>query len=122
MLDFGSIMIGSMQPDILVNFYRKVFDRAPDMVDGGYTGWKVGQTFLSIGEHSEAHGQAKDPSHIMLNFETSDVKGEFERIKKIGAKVIQEPYELSGAWIATLADPDGNYFQLMPPWDENMGK
>jgi predicted lactoylglutathione lyase len=35
----------------------------------------------------------------------------------VGAKVIKEPYQMGDAWISTLADPDGNYFQLMTPWD-----
>ena len=41
---------------------------------------------------------------------------EFERIKAAGAEVVKEPYEIEGMWIATFADPDGNYFQLMSPW------
>jgi predicted enzyme related to lactoylglutathione lyase len=32
--------------------------------------------------------------------------------------VVKEPYELQGMWIATFADPDGNYFQLTSPWEE----
>ncbi len=38
-------------------------------------------------------------------------------MKAAGAVVIKEPYEMQGMWIATLADPDGNYFQLMSPWE-----
>jgi len=51
----------------------------------------------------------------MFNFETPQVKEEFERIKALGSAVIKEPYEMGGAWIATLADPDGNIFQLVSP-------
>ena len=52
----------------------------------------------------------------MINFETTQVKEEFERIKAAGAAVIREPYQIGGTgWIATLADPDGNYFQLTTP-------
>jgi predicted enzyme related to lactoylglutathione lyase len=51
----------------------------------------------------------------MFNFETTSVKEEFERMKAAGAKVIREPYEMGGGMIATLADPDGNYFQLVTP-------
>jgi predicted enzyme related to lactoylglutathione lyase len=29
--------------------------------------------------------------------------------------VIREPYAIGDGWIATLADPDGNYFQLITP-------
>jgi predicted enzyme related to lactoylglutathione lyase len=54
----------------------------------------------------------------MFNFETNDVQGEFKRMKGLGAKVIAEPYHPADdqdMWIATLADPDGNYFQLISP-------
>jgi predicted enzyme related to lactoylglutathione lyase len=36
-------------------------------------------------------------------------------MKAAGAVVIKEPYDMQGGWIATLADPDGNYFQLVTP-------
>jgi predicted enzyme related to lactoylglutathione lyase len=58
-------------------------------------------------------GSAKEPGRIMFNFETAQVKEEFERIKALGAAVIREPYQMGDGWIATLADPDGNYFQLI---------
>src|SRR5260221_7263694 len=116
MLNLNSIMIGSMQKKTLADFYEKVFNRKPDMSEEGFSGWLVGKTFFSVGEHSQMTGNTKDPGRIMFNFETNEVKEEFERIKALGAKVIKEPYEMSGAWIATLAYPDGNYFQLMTPW------
>lgn len=117
MLHFGSIMIGTADSKKLGEFYEKVFEKKADMEDGGWYGWKIGNTFLSVGSHSEVSGKAKEPQRIILNLETKEVQEEFERIKNIGATVIKEPYELQGAWIATLADPDGNYFQLMTPWE-----
>lgn len=111
-------MIGSHQPKVLAEFYEKVFGKKPDMVEGNWFGWVVGSTFLSVGEHSEVKGKSKEPARVMFNFETKEVKAEFERIKKIsGVVVIKEPYDMSGAWVATIEDPDGNYFQLMSPWD-----
>ncbi len=118
MLNLNSIMIGTMQPRVLAAFYEKVFGKVPDMREGEWSGWQVGSIFFSIGEHSEAKGKAKNPERIMFNFETKEVKEEFERMSKIdGVEVIKEPYEMGGGFIATLADPDGNYFQLMTPWD-----
>jgi predicted enzyme related to lactoylglutathione lyase len=118
MLNLNSIMVGTMQPKVLAKFYREVFEKAPEMEEGGWSGWKVGQVFFSVGEHSEMKGKTKDPGRVMFNFETKEVKEEFERIKKIsGVVVVKEPYEMGGGWIATIADPDGNFFQLMTPWE-----
>ena len=117
------MMIGTMKPKEMAAFYEAVFGKKPDMSEGGWTGWMVGSAFFSVGEHSEMSGKAKDKGRMMFNLETKEVKKEFERIKKIkGASVVAQPYEMSGAWIATLADPDGNYFQLMTPWDDMAGK
>ncbi len=110
-------MIGSSQPKVLGEFYEKVFGKPSDMNDGGWYGWMIGNTFFTIGEHSGVNGKAKEPQRVIINFETAEVKEEFERIKETGAEVIKEPYEMEGAWIATFADPDGNYFQLMSPWN-----
>src|SRR5258708_2977111 len=121
MLNFSSVMIGTSQPKVLAEFYEKVFEKKADMEDGDWHGWSVGATYFSIGAHSEVKGQAKEPQRLIFNFETKEVKQEFERITKIeGVKVIKEPYnpdESSEMLIATLADPDNNYFQLMSPWD-----
>lgn len=121
MLNMNSILIGTSQPTQLAAFYEKVFGRPADMSEGGYFGWQVGSCFLTVGEHSAVKGQAKEPARIILNFETSAVPQEFERLKQLGVTVIKEPYsmgeEMNGGWIATLADPDGNYIQLMTPFE-----
>jgi predicted enzyme related to lactoylglutathione lyase len=115
MLNFNSVLIGSTQPKVLAAFYEKVFAKAPEFVDGEYSGWQIGSAYLTVGPHSELTGPAKEPQRILLNFETAQVEEEFDRIKSAGATVAKEPYEMGGGWIATLADPDGNYFQLMTP-------
>lgn len=117
MLNLNSVMIGTKQPQALAAFYEQVIGKPADMADSeqGFYGWQVGSTFLGVLEHSEMGGSTKDPGRIMLNFETSQVKEEFERIKALGAAVIAAPYAIGEGWIATLADPDGNYFQLMSP-------
>jgi predicted enzyme related to lactoylglutathione lyase len=117
MLNLNSVMIGTKQLQTLATFYEKVLGKPADMVDSenGFFGWQVGNTFLSVLEHSDMSGNTKDPGRVMFNFETSQVKEEFERIRAVGGSVIRAPYEMGGGWIATLADPDGNYFQLVTP-------
>ncbi len=117
MLNLNSIMIGTKQTKTLVAFYEKVLGKPADMVDekSGFYGWQVGAAYFSVLDHSEMGGRTKDPGRILLNFETTQVKEEFERIKALGGTVIREPYEMDGGQIATLADPDGNFFQLVTP-------
>lgn len=118
MLNLSNVMLGTEDVKKMSDFYGKVLDKKPDMSEDDWSGYKIGDGFLTIGFHSEVHGKAKESQRIIINLETKDVKKEFERIKDLGAKVIAEPYEIEGAWIATFADPDGNYFQLMTPWEE----
>lgn len=121
MLNLNSLLVFSENPKVLREFYEKVLEKKPDMDYGEYFGFTAGKTFLSFGPHDKVKGKSKEPERIMINFETKEVKEEFERIKKLGAKVIAEPYQMdedSTGWIATFADPDGNYFQLMTPWEE----
>jgi predicted enzyme related to lactoylglutathione lyase len=117
MLDFRSILLSSEKPKELTDFYKQVFNKKPDMEDDSYSGFMVGTGFISIGFHDKVKDENKNPERIILNFETKEVKEEFTRIKAIGATVIKTPYELGGMWITTFADPNGNYFQLMTPWE-----
>ena len=117
-LNLNNVMIGSERPEALGEFYSGVFDRPADMKEeGGWHSWQFGGAWLSIGPHSEVKGQAAEPQRVILNLETKGVQAEFDRIKASGAQVVKEPYEIQGMWIATFADPDGNYFQLMSPWE-----
>jgi predicted enzyme related to lactoylglutathione lyase len=120
-MNFNSILVGSEDPQRLVDYYTKLFGE-PGMAEGGYTGWQLGSGFFTVGAHSEVHGKNTAPGRFIWNIETADVKGEFDKMKAAGAIVIREPYSFEGypdSLIATLADPDDNYFQLTTPMDPN---
>jgi predicted enzyme related to lactoylglutathione lyase len=122
-MDFNSILIGSDEPQRLVEYYTRLLGE-PAMSDGGYTGWQIGRGWVNIGLHSEVHGKNATPGRVIWNIETADVKGEFERMMAAGAIVVREPYSFEGypdAWVATLADPDDNYFQLISPMGPSEG-
>ena len=114
-MDFNSLLIGSEDPQRLVEYYTK-FLGEPMFSDGGYTGWQIGSGFVTIGAHDQVKGRNAHPGRIIWNIESEDVKADFERFKAAGATVIAEPYGMEGqddSAIATFADPDDNYFQLM---------
>jgi hypothetical protein len=123
-MDFNSILIGSEDPQRLANYYTPLLGE-PAFSDSGYTGWHIGSGWVTIGPHSEVHGKNAHPGRIIWNIESNDVAGDFERFKAAGAIVIAAPYGFDvapdsadpagAATIATFADPDDNYFQLMTP-------
>ena len=123
-LNLNNIMLGSEDSKRLADFYAGVLGTPnPDWSDeaNGWFGFRAGDGSLAIGPHSDVKGKSEQPGRIMLNFSTADVNGEFERIKALGAEVVAEPYEPGGGGggmvMCTFADPDGNYFQLAPPWN-----
>jgi predicted enzyme related to lactoylglutathione lyase len=116
-VNLTTVMLGSDNPEALVEFYTKVLGE-PGFRDQAYAGWQAGSGFLMVGAHSEVKGRNESPGRIIVNFETPDVQGEFERIKGLGAAVEHEPYQPDGGqgmWLATFGDPDGNLFQLASP-------
>lgn len=118
MLNLNSVIIFSENPKKLADFYQKVLQKNPDWTGGNFVGFFAGSGGLIIGPHDKVHGKSTSPERIFFNFETDDVSGEFTRIKGLGANVIAVPYhpgEEPEMWLATLADCDGNYFQLATP-------
>jgi predicted enzyme related to lactoylglutathione lyase len=125
-VNFNSILIGSEDPARMTTYYTKLFG-APGFDQGGYTGWQIGNGFITVGPHSEVHGNNAQPGRLIWNIEDADVQGAFARLEAAGAIVVTAPYQfdmgpdapegVQGAWIATLADPDGNYFQLTSPME-----
>src|SRR3989304_4634328 len=64
-------------------------------------------TPIYIIDHSEIKGKNKDPKRFLFNLEVDD-------IKKAGVKKIADVYHMQEyGYIATFADVDGNYFQIV---------
>lgn len=119
-MKLGSIMIGTADPARLAGYYTALFG-TPEWDDGsGFFGWDLGEgTGLGLGPHDEVSGSNVSPGRVMWNLESLDFQAEYDRLAAAGAIVVKEPYDPTGNGsemrIATFADPDGNYFQLMTP-------
>lgn len=120
MYNLNSILVLSENPKELAEFYRKIFDAEPSWTGGEYVEFKAGNIHFEVGPHDKVRGKNPNPERILFNFHVDDVQGEYEKLKKMGVTVIKEPYtpkEDERLTIATFADPDGNYFQLMTAWE-----
>ncbi|MBI3750645.1 MAG: VOC family protein [Chloroflexi bacterium] len=118
-MKFNGILIGSADAPRLAAYYTKLLGQ-PGWDDGGYVGWLIGSGGVTVGPHDQVHGSNTEPGRIIWNIESDDVKADFARFKAAGATVVREPYNFEQApdvWIATFADPDGNYFQLVSPME-----
>ena len=118
-MNLNSVLIGTEDAPRLAAFYSALFGD-PIWEDGGYTTWQLGTGWLTVGPHDAVKGTNAAPGRLIWNLESDDVRGTFERLRSAGATVVAEPYQMAGmeefdGWIATLADPDDNYFQLMSP-------
>ena len=120
-MNLNSVLIGSEDAPRLAAFYSGLFGD-PVWQDGGYTTWQIGTGSLTVGPHDAVKGRNAAPGRVIWNIEADDVSGEFERMRAAGATVVAEPYQMAGmedfdGYIATLADPDDNYFQLITPME-----
>jgi len=116
-MKMSGIMIGSDDPKRLADYYTKVFGK-PEMDEGGFSGWKIGEAWVTVAAHDQVKGKNNSPGRIMWNVETPELKSDFEKFKAAGATVVQEPYQPAPGedmWVCTFSDPDNNYFQLMSP-------
>jgi predicted enzyme related to lactoylglutathione lyase len=120
-MNLNGLLIGTENPERLRDYYTKLFGK-PGFDEGGYFGWQIGSGLLTFGPHDQVKGKNTTPGRIIWNITAADVEAEFKKLKAAGATVVKEPYEMGDApgqkvTIATLSDPDNNYFQLMSPME-----
>ena len=116
-MNLNGILIGTEDPQRLTDYYTRLFGE-PGWESGGFRAWQIGGGWLTVGPHDQVQGRNAHPGRVIWNIESTDVKGDFERLTAAGATVVQDPYhpgEAAEMWIATLSDPDDNYFQLVSP-------
>jgi predicted enzyme related to lactoylglutathione lyase len=117
MMNLVGLYLCTDRPQELAAFYRQVLQREPVWRSEAITIFMLGDIRLEIMGHSEVAGPNRQPQRSFFDLSVDDVPAEFERIVGLGAAVVQEPYDFADDQIrltlATLADIDGNYFQLV---------
>lgn len=115
-----AILLGSEDAKKLAGFYKDVvgltLSTEMEIGEEGEKGYEfnLNPGNLYILDHSKVKGESKDPSRVMFNLEVDDIEKEVAKIKKAGAKLVQDIYHVENyGMIATFEDVDGNYFQLV---------
>jgi predicted enzyme related to lactoylglutathione lyase len=105
----GSLLLGSSQVDEMKKWYKRAFG-----VDENEMGaFDFGDVQLFVEEHSEVSGPAKEPARIIVNLSVDDCSALGAHLRDMGAKFIREVEQESFGLIGTVADPDGNYVQII---------
>ena len=120
-LGLEAVLIGSEDAKKLGEFYKNVVGlKSKEEMEFGENN-EYGITFelgkgasLYIMDHSKVKGKSALPDRVMFNLEVDDIEKEIKRLKKEKVKVVRNIYHVEDyGFIATLEDPDGNYFQLV---------
>ena len=118
-LGIEAILIGSEDATKLAHFYRdkvglKLTNEFVMGEDSNGFSFDIGRFSLNILDHSEIKGSAKEPARIMFNLEVKNIEEAVKKLKDAGVKKITDIYHVEEyGYIATFADLDGNYFQIV---------
>jgi predicted enzyme related to lactoylglutathione lyase len=106
---FGSILLGTTDPDGLKAWYKARF--APD--HEGDRPLDLGGFLLVIDGRDDIADKNPEPARVILNFHFDDAHAEAARLSQIGVTWLVELEKREPGWFGTLVDPDGNYVQLI---------
>ena len=98
----------------LVAFYRDTLGLEPHSVLPEFVAFQWGDMRLSLGTHSEVHGQSREPLRVMVNLGVEDIHKVYRALSARGVSFTRPPaQEHWGGWVSTFSDPDGNTLQLL---------
>lgn len=119
--EIESILLFSENAKKLAKFYRETVGLKQTLEaelgenNEELFGFEIGKgPGLSIMDHSKVKGTNKNPERMIFNLEVDDIKKEAKRLSGVKVKKIQDIYHVEGyGYIATFADVDDNFFQLV---------
>ena len=105
----GSLLVGSSNVEAMKDFYQRAFSvSANDM--GAF---EFGPVQLFVDEHTEVSGPTKEPARVIINLDVDDCRGLETHLDSMGVTWIRKVEQMPFGLIGTVADPDGNYVQII---------
>jgi lactoylglutathione lyase len=110
----AGVIIWTDDLDRLSAFYQETLGLTPHSSRPHFIAFRWGAMRLSLGQHAQVHGPARDPFRIMINLAAADIQHTYNALCARGVSFLKPPtQEEWGGWIATFLDPDGNILQLL---------
>ena len=105
----GSLLVGSSNVDAMKDWYRRAF--SPSENDMG--AFEFGPVQLFIEEHTEVSGPTKEPARVIINLDVDDCRALEKQLDSVNATWVRKVEQMPFGLIGTVADPDGNYVQII---------
>src|SRR5262245_59640744 len=105
----GSLLVGSSNVEQMKEWYRKAFDTKENDMGA----FQLGSVQFFIEAHTEVSGPTKEPARVIINFDVEDARALEAQINEAGANWIRPVEQAAFGLIGTVADPDGNYLQII---------
>lgn len=106
---FGSVLIASSDVDATKDWYRRAFG----VTESDTGAFDFGPVGIFIEAHTEVDGPTREPARMIINFNVDDCRALEAHLRSMDVNWIRpvelEPFGLIG----TIADPDGNYLQII---------
>jgi predicted enzyme related to lactoylglutathione lyase len=110
----GSLLVGSSNVDAMKDWYRSAFG----VKENAMGAFEFGGVQLFIEPHRDVSGPAKEPARVIINLDVDDCRGLEATLKKQNVRWVRPVEQEQFGLIGTLADPDGNYIQIIQ-WGAN---
>jgi predicted enzyme related to lactoylglutathione lyase len=103
--------MGSADPGRLRDWYATALDVHPDP-DGFVPFGPVG---VLMDKRDDVAERTVEPGRVILNYHVTDIQAHRRHLDELGVEWVSDvEYRADGgAWFGTVADPDGNYVQLI---------
>jgi predicted enzyme related to lactoylglutathione lyase len=105
----GSLLIGSSNVDAMKDWYRRAFGVSENEMGA----FAFGGVQLFVEAHTEVSGPTKEPARVIINLDVDDCRGIESHLDGMGVTWIRKVEQMPFGLIGTVADPDGNYIQII---------
>ncbi|MDQ6834320.1 MAG: VOC family protein [Chloroflexota bacterium] len=105
----GSILLGSADPQRLLDWYCAAFDCTPN--DVGFLAF--GATDVLIDGRADVGPVNREPGRVILNFHVDDARRTAAHLDTLSVSWLVAVEERRDGLFGTLSDPDGNYIQII---------
>ena len=105
----GSLLIGSSNVEQMKEWYGKAFG----VKENNMGAFEIGPVQLFIETHSEVSGPTKEPARMLINLDVDDCRALESHLTQQGVRWVRPVEQAPFGLIGTMADPDGNYVQII---------